>query len=203
MGNNRTVALIGQSGVSLVELLVVLVIIAIVSALALTQRGSSNRQFQRQNVAVQLKNAFERARFDSVKRRPADVSQQAKVTVTPTTYTLRTDSNFDGTLNSADDVVATLPAGIVIAPYGGGALVTQDVTFNMRGEVPTSPSPQFYVCNISCSNPSDSNANIVIVTPTGTVNMLPGGSSLPTFGVPSIISVPTNTGVNPDTVVTP
>jgi hypothetical protein len=49
---------------------VVISIIAIVAAIALMQRGNSNEQFKRQNITWGLKNAFERARFDSVKRRP-------------------------------------------------------------------------------------------------------------------------------------
>jgi prepilin-type N-terminal cleavage/methylation domain len=44
-----------QRGVTLIELLVVIVIIAVVSAFALMQRGKSNEQFQRQNIARQLK----------------------------------------------------------------------------------------------------------------------------------------------------
>ena len=59
----------GQAGISLVELLVVIVIIAIVASVALMRRGSANEQFQRQNASRELKTAFERARFDSVKRR--------------------------------------------------------------------------------------------------------------------------------------
>src|SRR4029079_12806544 len=69
-----------ESGVTLIELLVVIVIIVIVCAIALMQRGSADAQFKRQNVARELKVAFERARFDSVKRR-AQASPEARVTV--------------------------------------------------------------------------------------------------------------------------
>ena len=185
----------GQDGVSFIELIVVIVIISIAAALAFMRTGSANPQFKRQNVATQLKNAFERARFDSVKRRVTS-GQEAYVTVTPTSYTLRTYSNNANGVSTPNDLTTTLPTGIVIGSYGGGTLTTQNVVFDMRGEVPTSPSPQFYVCNVSCSSPSNANANILIVTPTGTVNLLPGGSSLPTFGVPTITSVPTNTNVS-------
>ena len=52
-----------EAGFSLVEMIVVLVIIGIISTFAFMQRGSANEQFKRQNVARELKVAFERARF--------------------------------------------------------------------------------------------------------------------------------------------
>ena len=68
-----------QAGVTIVELLVVCVIIAIIAGFALMQRGGANEQFQRQNVARELKFALERARFDSVKRRAARMPLQIEI----------------------------------------------------------------------------------------------------------------------------
>ena len=191
----------GQHGVSLIETLVVVCIISIVAAIALMQRGSANSQFQRQNVSRELKIAFERARFDSVKRRAADCVPPALVTVTPSSYTLRTYTMTAPCTAVANDQTTTLPTGVVIARYDGAALTSFDVSFNMRGEAGTSPAPQFYVCNVSCSSPTNTTANIVLVTPTGTVNLLAGGAGLPSFGVPSVDTVPPSTGVNPDAVL--
>jgi prepilin-type N-terminal cleavage/methylation domain-containing protein len=188
----------GQRGVSYVELLIVIVIIAIVVSLALMQRGSANEQFQRQNIARQLKVAFERARFDSVKRRSVGGSApQAYVTVTPASFTLRTYNTDVNGAAVASDQVTSLPSGIVIGHYDGSALVSHEVDFNMRGETPSSPAPQFFVCNNSCSSPSNATANIVLVTPTGTVNLLPGGSTIPTFTSPTITNVSGGAGINP------
>src|SRR4051812_47613630 len=93
-----------QSGVTFIELMVVIVIIAIVAAIALMQRGSADEQFKRQNVARNLKTAFERARFDSVKRR-ADSSSipavpLAAVQIEATRFTLATDANQDGVIDA-------------------------------------------------------------------------------------------------------
>ena len=189
-----------DGGITLPELLVVIVVISIIAGFALMQRGPANVQLQRQNVAQQLKSAFERARFDSVKRR-ATSGQFAIVTVTPTSYRLRTYSNDVNGTATPNDQVTSLPSGIVIGLYDGTALTSMDVSFNMRGETPSSPAPQFYVCNVSCSTHTDANANIVLVTPTGTVNLLPGSTALPTFGVPTMSPVPSNTGINNDAVV--
>ena len=60
----------GQHGVSLIETLVVVSIISIVSAIALMQRGSANNQFQRQNIARELKVAFERSGANWARRAP-------------------------------------------------------------------------------------------------------------------------------------
>ena len=70
-----------QSGVTLVELLVVIVVISILAGFALLQRGNANEQLRRQNAAQQLKVAFERARFDSVKRRAECDPNKAKVVI--------------------------------------------------------------------------------------------------------------------------
>ncbi|HVF31372.1 MAG TPA: prepilin-type N-terminal cleavage/methylation domain-containing protein [Pyrinomonadaceae bacterium] len=188
-----------QAGVSVIELLVVMIVIGVIAGFALMQRGGVDVQISRQNVAQQLKVAFERARFNSVKRR-AQAGQEATVTVTPTSYTLRTYAEVSGAWVASDQTV-NLPSGIVIGLYDESALTTRDVPFNMRGETPASPSPEFLVCNVTCANRTNATANIVLVTPTGTVNLLPGGSSLPVFGVPSVTSVPGSNGINPDTVL--
>ena len=187
-----------QRGVTLVELLVVIVIIAVVCTFALMNRGSANEQFQRQNVARELKVAFERARFDSVKRRAdGTFASEAFVRVTPSSFTLNTyDSS--GTLVSES---VSAPSGIVIGLYDGTTLNTFDVVFNMRGEVPQSPLPQFYVCQGNCGTAAAAEKNIVLVTATGTVNLLPGTSSLPIFGVPSYNAIPNTNSINPDAVV--
>jgi hypothetical protein len=177
------------------------VLVAILSAFALMQRGAANEQLVRQNAAQQLKSAFERARFDSVKRRAATIDVQARVIVTPTSYTLRTFNNDVNGNPVAADVVTNLPTGIVIGLYDEDPLTSQEVVFNMRGETPASPSPQFYVCNVNCTSPTNAKANLLIVTPTGTVNLLQGSATLPSFGAPAVNSVNNSTGINPDAVL--
>jgi prepilin-type N-terminal cleavage/methylation domain-containing protein len=190
-----------ENGATLVELIVVMVIVAIIAGIAVTQRGPANAQFQRQNVATQLKNAFERARFDSVKRRAqASPDVRATVQVNASSYTLTTYKvDSTGTATADTLTTGTSPQNVVIA---GIESVTLPFTlyYNQRGEAVdvngTSISPAFYVCSVSCSSPSNSNANLLIVTPTGTVNMLSGGSRVPTFTAPLVTTVPPSTGIN-------
>lgn len=192
-----------EAGFSLIELLVVMVIIAIVSTIALFNRGSANEQFQRQNIARELKVAFERARFDSVKRRADTSGVQAMVDVTANSFTLRTDTDQNGTLDAADDRVTDFAAQNIS--------ISSSVTiyFNRRGE-PVDingvvlTNVLFLVCNGTCpalGSENTANANIVLVTPTGTVNLLTGGSPVPSFSAPSITSVPTDSGIDSDVII--
>jgi prepilin-type N-terminal cleavage/methylation domain-containing protein len=189
-----------QSGVTLVELLVVIIIIVIVAALAMMQKGSANAVFQRQNVATQLKNAFERARFDSVKRRAqSSPDVRATVRVDSNSYTLTT-YNVDSSGTATANPLATTTAGDVVIAGSGLLSLPFTVYYNQRGEAVDSSgnsiSPAFYVCNASCSSPTDSNANLLIVTPTGTVNLLAGGSAVPAFNAPPVTNIPQSAGIN-------
>ena len=198
-----------QRGVTLVELLVVIVIIAVVCTFALMNRGSANEQFQRQNVARELKVAFERARFDSVKRRADGTVPQANIVISQTSFTLVTDANMDGDLADANDSVTTDFGGqsIIISNFSGNtvAAITSPITvsFNQRGEpsVAGGGSPTYMVCNTDCSSPGNDDANIVLVTPTGTVNMLGGSETPPTFAAPAVSTVPTSTAIRSETIV--
>ncbi|MBA3352179.1 MAG: prepilin-type N-terminal cleavage/methylation domain-containing protein [Blastocatellia bacterium] len=188
-----------ESGVTFIELLVVIVIISIVAALALMQRPSANEQFKRQNAARELKVAFERARFDSVKRRAEGVLQ-ASVTVTTNSYTLSTDVNPNAT--GLESVASDLSgANITIAGFTSMTLPVT-VTFDRRGEASAVDgsgyvNPQFLVCNGTCPvTPTSSTANIVLVTPTGTVNLLAGNATPPTFANANVTSIPTTTGIS-------
>src|SRR6185503_15583285 len=186
-----------QSGITLVELLVVLIVIAIVAGLALMQRGSANEQFQRQNVARELKVAFERARFDSVKRRAQPAASpspetRATVVVDTSSYSLTTYT-VDSAGVSTPNTQTTDTSGQNVVMEGNGSItLPYTIYYNQRGEAVdlsgNSISPSFYVCNATCSSPSTSTANLIIVTPTGTVNLLSGSSSVPNFNAPTITS---------------
>jgi prepilin-type N-terminal cleavage/methylation domain-containing protein len=189
-----------QMGFSFIELLIVIAIIAVVASLAFMKMGTANTQFQRQNVARELKVAFERARFDSVKRHaegpnPAGTPMPATVVVDTNSYTLNTDSNRDGTYETL--VTDFAAQNITIAGYAAMTLPIT-VSFDMRGEVTTTGvvNPQFLVCNVSCSAPTSSNANLLLVTLTGTVNLLGGGETPPTFGSANVSVVSNTSGIS-------
>jgi prepilin-type N-terminal cleavage/methylation domain-containing protein len=202
--NRVSPKLTSQSGVSLVELLVVIIVIAIVASMALMSRGSANEQFQRQNASRELKVAFERARFDSVKRRAdGGAVPFASVTVNATSFTLVTDANQDGDIADAGDSLTLAFAANINASANAGSLPIT-VTFNRRGE-PSLADASFVVCNGTCdfSNDTPAIADIVHVTRTGTVNLLPGGSAIPSFTAPGVTAIPPGTAIRSETYVGP
>lgn len=193
----------GQAGISLVELLVVITIIAVVASLALMQRGSANEQFQRQNASRELKTAFERARFDSVKRRADGVGVPlAYVIVQATQFTLVTDVNQDGDLLDANDAVTSPFAPNINLTPRSGLNLPLTVSFNRRGE-PDVTDLRMVVCNGTCDFDSDtaSNANVLHVTATGTVEMMPGGANVSAFPTPAVTSVPGSTSIRSETYI--
>src|SRR5213078_1651751 len=59
--------------------------------------------------------------------------------------------------------------------------------------------PLLYFCNGACTpaTANSQNSNVIFVSPTGTVAMLAGGESMPTFGNPNVTNVNANMQVNP------
>ena len=198
-----------QSGVTLVELLVVIVIISIVAALALMQRGKTDVQLKRQNVARELKVALERARFDSVKRRaqssPTDA--RSKVTINSGSYVLTTYVVDSAGTATASTQTSDASGQNVVISGNNSITLPYVIYYNQRGEAVdaagTSISPSFYICQVTCSSPGSANANLVVVTPTGTVNLLSGDSSVPSFSPPGVTVVPGGTAIRAETLVTP
>lgn len=204
--SSSTPRLTSQSGVSLVELLVVMIIIAVVASLAIIGRGGANETFQRQNGSRMLKAAFERARFDSVKRRAdsataTDPRPFAYVQVRNNGFTLRTyTENSGGGAPIPKEEVTSFANGVVAAHQGGGTL-PMTITFNRRGET-GGGSPEFYVCEVSCASPTNQNADLVLVTVTGTVNLLPGAAPTPSFSNTMLNGSTSSTaGINFDVVI--
>jgi Tfp pilus assembly protein FimT len=197
-----------QSGKSITEVLIVLVVGAILVTTAVTRMGSAQSSMQRQNLASEFKVNLDRSRFDSIKRRPSDLDTQAKVKITSaTSYTVTTDLNQNGILETfegqAKDISATSTVKIISTT--GSFPVT--IRFDWRGkavayntaEQPI-PMPTFYFCEgtgCNASTATDANANIIFISPSGTVNMSKGGATLPTFLAPNVSNVNTNSGINP------
>jgi prepilin-type N-terminal cleavage/methylation domain-containing protein len=89
--NNRGHA---SHGFSLIEVVIVLVIVAILATFAIMALGGSAENLERQNIAKEFKVALERARFDSVKRRPATCAEQARVEIlSATQFAVITDQD--------------------------------------------------------------------------------------------------------------
>lgn len=208
-----------ESGISIVEILVVLIVTAILVTFAIAQFGSSKVVFQRQNLAREFKVNLERARFDSVKRNAVDVAKRAKVAVkaNATSFDTTIDLNQNGTLEASDTRTTdfTGRSGVKIVGDTGIAgdtiVFPVTITFDQRGHITSEDSSatkksvtRFIFCTGNCTvaTANAANASVVSISLTGTVSMIAGGETQPTFSNPTV----TNSGdyqINPDLLIVP
>ena len=196
-----------QAGFSVVEVLIVVVVIMILAAFAVMQFGASAANLERQNVAREFKVNLERARFDSVKRRATGCADMSRVEITgPTTFQLVTDRDQSGTLNPATETtrVDFTAAGRVLIVDDPAPTYPIVFRFDQRGNVSSgscgsetpADTPTTF-CQVPCTaaTASSNNASLIYVSPTGTVSMLAGGESMPSFSAPSVADMNSNANV--------
>ncbi len=197
-----------QRGASLIELLIVLVIVSIIVAFAVSRFARAGDNLQRQNIAREFKVGLERARFDSVKRRASTCAEMSRVTINnSTSFSTTTDLNQNGTLETAETQNVNFANRSDVTIIGNGVELPLTIRFDERGHarlsdcVSTPPPdvPLLYFCNGGCtpSTANSQNSNVIFVSPTGTVAMLNGGGTMPTFDNPNVSNVNSNLQVNP------
>lgn len=188
-----------QSGVSVIEVLIVLAIMAIIVGFAVAQFGNAKENFKRQNIARELKVNLERARFDSVKRRPdaTNVDNMSKVVIdSPTSFTTYLDFDQDGVISSDENRVIDFSFVEGVRIVGNNLNFPVTVRFDRRGHITRDASgnevfPAFTVCDKGCTyeTATGSNSSTILVSQTGTVTMTGGGEDDPVFNAPPMTSV--------------
>ena len=198
-----------QTGASIMELLIVLAVAAILATVAISRFDRSGSNLERQNVAREFKADLERARFDSVKRRASTCSDMSRVTINDaTSFSVTTDRNQNGTLETPAETQNMSFAGRSdVTIVGNGVTLPVTIRFDERGhallsDCVTSPPPNVplvYFCNGTCTpaTADSQNSNVVFISAAGTVALLTGGSTMPTFANPSVSSIDANLQVNP------
>ena len=205
-----------ERGYTAIEAMIVVVITALLVTFAIGRFGNSATQFQRQNIARELKVYLERARFDSVKRRAVSAADLAYVQITgATSFKVKTDVNQNGTLDASDLQTidfSTVANGVTIT--GNSLVFPITITFDRYGRItakdgtlpiPRDITPLFTVCTGGCTPASATAAtgDVVYVSPSGTVAMLTGGSSQPSYTSPNVSTVTASVNLNPDMQVEP
>lgn len=195
-----------QSGKSLIEILVVVVVSAVLVTFAIAQFGKTDRFFQRENLTREFKVNLERARFDSVKRRASGaVGNLSRVIITSaTTFTVFTDLNQNGTLEAGESRTVNFGAQSGVK-FVGDLIYPITMSFDRRGHVvatngvPQTIVPNFTVCDKDCTadNINSTNANIISISPSGTVAMLKGGEAIPAFESPTVAATAAAELMNP------
>jgi prepilin-type N-terminal cleavage/methylation domain-containing protein len=200
-----------QSGYTLSEILIVLVVLGIVLTFAVAQFGKSSENFGRQNIAREFKVSLERARFDSVKRHANVCSDMSSVTIdSSTSFSVSVDLNQNGHLDlPAETRTITFDTRGDVNLIGNGVTLPVTIRFDERGRaftrpdcdplsIPTSTVPLFFFCSGTCTaaTVNSQNANAIYVSPTGTVALMTGDSTIPTFADPTVTSVGTTDGID-------
>jgi prepilin-type N-terminal cleavage/methylation domain-containing protein len=197
-----------QSGFSLIELLIVIVLVFIVTAFALANFDRSKLQLQRQNVARELKMYLDRARFDAVKRR-AEGSSRSIVTIENNqSFSVTTDLNQDGTLNTATEKRTLNFTGSNAGRFVGISTFPVNIYFDRHGHAVDAnnnlTNPGFTICNENCANnqgavsSNSTNSTLVRISSTGTVVISPGGYAATAPSNPTgLTNVSENANINP------
>jgi Tfp pilus assembly protein FimT len=199
-----------QMGASVLEVLVVVSISVVLAGMAIAQFSRARTILSRQNIARTFKNSLERARFDSVKRRANDDSTMATVNVIDeTTFSVTTDLNQNGVLDAAETQTLNFSRNSdvrLLLPPGNTAPVS--ISFDQRGHAIIEDYDgrnveYFLFCSAGCTaaNASQSNANVVFLSPTGTAAMVGGGESPATPADPTLTTIPATDGINSDLTV--
>jgi Tfp pilus assembly protein FimT len=116
-------------GFSVLELLIVAAMIGVVTGFAFMQIAQARQQMTRANAANQMTAYLEKARVDSVRRRPMTTSQMAQVSILNATfYSVTIDANGDGTIDAPQVIMLPADASLEFAlPY------PRTIYFNWRG----------------------------------------------------------------------
>lgn len=119
--------------------MIILAVTAVLVTFVVTHFGNANAQFGRQNISRKLKVNLERARFDSVKRRPtlANGSDNAEMKIlNASSFSVKIGMNQDGAL--------VYPVTITFNRYG--CIEAKD-----NSATPKDITPLFTVCGGECT----------------------------------------------------
>ena len=122
-------SLTNAHGFSVLELLIVIAMISVVTGFALIQVAQARQDMTRTNATQLLAAHLEKGRLDSVRRRPADPTAMAQVSIINAGfYSFTIDADGDGALDAPQ--VVSLPADSDLefnTPY------PRTIYFNWRG----------------------------------------------------------------------
>src|SRR5215213_7957667 len=199
-----------QSGKTLVEMIIVLAVGGILVSMAVTRMINAQSNLERQNLAREFKVNLERARFDAVKRRALDLADMTRITInTETSYKVLIDLNQNGSLETTEERTISFSDRSNVKILGTDLVFPVTIRFDRFGNTTTvngsgdTISPVFTFCEGECTleTATVANSNIISLSSTGTVAMLNGGETLPTFEDPTVTAVNTGTAVNDWVVV--
>lgn len=154
-------------GFSLLELLIVVAMISVISGFAVLNYVQAGRAVSRTNAAVELANHLQKARNDSMRRRPKDVDQMSQVKVfNRRFYSVAVDADGDGYLD--------IPL-VMSFPEEQGVEITgpfpKTFIFDWLGQTVDSQNQRVLAQPVTISN--SSGASAITFSETGKVIVVP------------------------------
>ncbi len=197
-----------DAGFSLIELFIVLIVVGVLVTLAVLGFGASASSLNRQNISREFKVALERARYDSVKRRPSTCEDMSRVEIlSKTSFRLLTDTNRNGTIEAAEASMFDFAGRSQTEIVGDASMVFPiTIRFDGRGNTSSgtcSAQTDTYASTTFCELPctittaNAENATVIYVSPTGTTALLAGGESIASVDPPPVSTVSPTVQVNP------
>lgn len=118
-----------DAGFTVIELLIVITMITVVTGFVVMQVVRARQLMIRENAAQQFMGFLEKARVDSVRRRPDAAAQMAQVTILNASfYSVTIDSTGDGTLDPPQVINLPIDSNLQFQlPY------PRTIYFNWRG----------------------------------------------------------------------
>ena len=152
------------AGVTVLEMLIVLTMIAVISGFALMQIVRARQAMIRANAAQQFVGYLEKARLDSVRRRPLPTStEMAQVTIVNATYySVTIDADGNGTLDAPK--VINLPVNTDLQFNGS---FPRTIYFDWRGRTVNSTGTISLVSTITISSSAYPGATSINVSADG------------------------------------
>lgn len=168
-------------GFSVIELLIVVTMISVISGFAFIQIARARQEMTRQNAARQFVGYLEKARLDSIRRHPTAPAQMGQVSIVDAnSYSVRIDSDGDGTLNAP--LVISLPANSNLQFNGP---FPRTIYFNWRGRTVDSTTAVVTPAAITISNSDGTSPTTITMTTAGqpaintTITTTPVANSTP------------------------
>ncbi len=200
--------ILSQKGASVIEVIIVLVVVSILVTISLAQLRTAKTDFERQNIVREFKIFLERARFDSIKRRPSNANDMSRVILgSSSSFTAIYDQNRNGTILNSD---GTIEAGdrhrVDFTDRSDTQIIVSDtlnypvtIRFDHRGQITSTDSlgnevnAVFTICSRGhCSgvNRNEDDLTVIAVSPTGTIAILAEGQTPSTLPTPAVSGTP-------------